>query len=80
MTETTFLSDEHTSSNPKYPDVEVALVGEDGNAFNLIGLVSKALRRAKYPREEIDEFAKMAMSCESYDELLQNIMRTVNVT
>lgn len=31
---------------PKYPDVQVQLSGVDGNAFNILGLVTKALRRA----------------------------------
>ena len=31
---------------PKYPDVKVNLVGEDGNAFSILGRVSTALRRA----------------------------------
>lgn len=30
----------------KHPDVEVELVGHDGNAFAILGAVSKALRRA----------------------------------
>ena len=28
----------------KYPGVEVKLIGEDGNDFNLLGLVQRALR------------------------------------
>ena len=30
----------------KYPEVEVELVGQDGNAFVIMGAVSKALKRA----------------------------------
>jgi hypothetical protein len=33
-------------SEPKYPDVSVRLVGEDGNAFAIMGRVSAALRDA----------------------------------
>jgi len=39
----------YTPSSPRYPDVHVTLVGEDGNAFAILGRVSKALRRAGYP-------------------------------
>lgn len=75
-----FLSDEHTSSNPKYPDVEVQLTDTDGNAFAIIGAVAKALKRAGYDPEEVKEFQSMMTSSGSYDDLLQNAMRTVNVT
>jgi hypothetical protein len=75
----TFLSDEHTSSNPKYPDVEVQLSGEDGNIFGIIGKIGKALRRAGYEKQEVEEFSQMMFASESYDEALQNAMRTVVV-
>jgi hypothetical protein len=32
-------------SAPKFPDVEVQLSGEDGNAYAVLGRVSRALRR-----------------------------------
>lgn len=32
---------------PKYTDIEVQLTGQDGNAFAIIGRVSKALKNAK---------------------------------
>ena len=28
----------------KHPDISVQLVGQDGNVFNLMGIVSRALR------------------------------------
>jgi len=45
------------------------LVGENGNVFNIIGLVSRALKRAGQP-EKAKEFAEKAMSSKSYDDVL----------
>jgi hypothetical protein len=64
---------------PKYPDIVVPLVGEDGNAFNLIGLVARALRRAGVSQEEINQFQSDAMSGD-YDHVLQTCMAWVDVT
>jgi len=47
----------------------VKLVGEDGNVFNIIGKVSKALKR-KGKRDEVREFEQRAFSAGSYDEVL----------
>ena len=59
-------------------DVEVALVGADGNAFAIIGTVSKALRRAGYADLATD-FAREAMSGD-YDHVLQTCMDYVHVS
>ena len=37
----------------RYPDVRVPMVGEDGNAFAILGRVQKALRRAGVEPEKI---------------------------
>jgi len=66
------------NEGPKYPDVEVQLTGEDGNAFAIMGAVGKALRRAGVSKEEIDQFNKEAMSGD-YDNLLQTAMKWVDV-
>jgi hypothetical protein len=63
----------------KYPDVHVQLTGQDGNAFMILGLTQKALRRANVPAEEIDAYMAEAQSGD-YDHLLQTTMRTVNVS
>ena len=63
----------------KYPEVEVELVGQDGNAFAIMGAVSKALKRADVPKDEGDECLK-EMTSGDYDHLLQTAMRWVNVT
>ncbi len=63
---------------PKYPEITVRLVGEDGNAFAILGRVSKALRRAKVSKAEIEAFTAEATSG-NYDELLGTVMRWVEV-
>ena len=62
----------------KYPDITVTLVGEDGNAFAILGRVLKDLKQHGVSKEEIEEFKKEAMSGD-YDHLLQTVMDWVNV-
>jgi len=62
----------------KYPEIEVQLVGQDGNAFMILGLVQKALRRAGVSQEEISEFHAEATSGDYYH-LLQTAMKWVTV-
>jgi len=50
-------------------------VGEDGNAFAILGRVSKALKRGGYP-EMVEPFMKEAMSGD-YDHLLRTAMEYV---
>jgi len=64
--------------DPKYPDVHVRLVGEDGNAFAIIGRVSGALKRAGY-RDAAEEFETQAMSG-NYDNVLRTCMEYVEVS
>lgn len=61
-----------------YTRVEVRLVGTDGNAFALLGKVRQALRRAGYTTEFIEGFTQDA-TAGNYDELLQCIMRYIEV-
>ena len=62
----------------KFPDVEVELVGGDGNAFVILGKVSKALRRAGHG-DQVEQFMSEATEGD-YDHLLQTAMRWVNVS
>ena len=62
----------------RYPDITVQLTGENGNAFNVIGLVQRALKQAKVPAEEVAKFRTEAMSGD-YDNVLVTAMRWVNV-
>lgn len=63
---------------PKYPNIIVNLIGQDGNAFLILGLVKKELKRAKIPSDEIDEFMTEATRGD-YDHLLQTVMEWVVV-
>jgi hypothetical protein len=65
--------------NVTYPDVEVELIGHDGNAIGIIGKVSRAIRRA-HGHDAGTDFVNQATQCGSYDELLALVMRTVEVS
>ncbi len=67
-----------TTETIKYPDIEVQLTGNDGNAFAIMGAVRKALRQAKVSAEEIDEYTKQSTSGD-YDNLLRVAMAWVTV-
>lgn len=56
----------------------VKLTGEDGNAFYILGAVSKELERNGYTQSEIDEYYEKATSGD-YDHLLQVTMEWVEV-
>lgn len=62
----------------KYPNVTVRLIGEDGNAFAILGAVKRQLRRAKISQKEIDAYVSDATSGD-YNHLLRVTMETVNV-
>jgi hypothetical protein len=54
---------------PKYPEIIVRLTAEDGNAFNILGICLRAMRRAGLSQEERDAFQAEAISG-NYDHLL----------
>jgi len=58
-------------------DVHVQLVGEDGNAFAILGKVSGALKKAGF-MEEAKAFKKEAMEGD-YNHLLNTAMEYVEV-
>lgn len=53
----------------KYPDIEVELIGHDGNAFAIMGAVTSALRKAGISSDEISKYREEAMSGD-YEHLL----------
>jgi len=57
---------------------EVKLVGEDGNAFAIMGRVQRALKQAGADKEYIDKYLNEATSG-NYDHLLQVTMEYVEV-
>lgn len=62
----------------KYPDITVKLVGEDGNAFAILGRCSRAMKEAGVPKTEIDRFIEEATSG-NYDNLLATCTKWFNV-
>ena len=62
---------------PKF-NIEVQLVGTDGNAFALMGRVQRGIRDAGGTKEDTDAFYAEATSGD-YDHLLQTCMEYVNV-
>jgi len=62
----------------KYPEIEVKLIGTDGNAFAIIGKVRKALRRAEVDTEKIKEFQDEVTSGD-YNKVISTCCKWVNV-
>lgn len=65
-------------SDVKYPSIKVKLVGQDGNAFAIMGAVKSALKKHGVSKEEIDEYLSDSMSGD-YNHLLQVAMKWVVV-
>ena len=62
----------------RYPMIRVKLVGEDGNAFFVLGKVTKALRKAGVSEAERDEFITEATAGD-YNHLLATVQEWVVV-
>ena len=62
----------------KYPKITVKLIGNDGNAFAIMGAVKQALRRGGVSQEEQDLYITESTSG-NYDNLLVTAMKWVNV-
>lgn len=58
---------------PKYPDIEVQLSSEDGNAVAIIARTCNALRRGGVPQSEVDAFRTEALNGD-YDHVLRTVM------
>lgn len=67
--------DEHTMEKPK-----CALIGEDGNIFNLMGIASRTLKRNDM-RELAEEMCnRITSEAKNYDEALCIIDEYVEIT
>ena len=66
------------TEQPKYPDIVVQLVDEDGNALAVMGRVSAALRKAGVSDEKITEYLQESTSGD-YDNLMATAMKWVVV-
>lgn len=64
---------------PKYPNIEVALIGHDGNAFAILGKVQSALMRGGASKEDISAYLDEATAGD-YDHLLRTTMEYVEVS
>lgn len=62
----------------KYPEIMVPLVGEDGNAFSILGRVSRIMKRKGIHEEKWDEFHAEATAGD-YDNLLVTVMKWFSV-
>jgi hypothetical protein len=58
--------------------ITVKLTGEDGNVFNIIGKVSKSLKRAGMA-DKAKEFTDKAFKADSYDAVLLLCFEYVDV-
>ena len=59
-------------------NTKVKLIGEDGNIFNIMGIVSKTLKRDGHG-ELAKELTTKIFQCASYDAALQLIMEYVEI-
>lgn len=73
------LAVDHVKQAPRFPKIEVSLVGQDGNSFMILGLVGNALRAAQVSQDEIHEFYDEARRGD-YNHLLQTVQSWVTVS
>ena len=66
------------ATNIKHPGISVQLSGQDGNVFNLMGIVIRALRENGFG-DEVDDFVSEVTSSKSYHEALAVMMQWVDV-
>jgi hypothetical protein len=67
-------------SRVQFPDVTVNLsVNHSGNVGAIMATVTRAMRRAGLGERDCRNFREAVMGCESYDDVLQFVMKTVNV-
>lgn len=70
-------AEQTTGPTVRHPDIVVELIGQDGNAFFILGRVQKALRAAGFG-DEASEFYDEATAGD-YNDLLQTVQRWVTV-
>jgi len=68
----------HEPEQVDEPKPELRLVGEDGNAFAILGAAQRAARKAGWPKEKVEEMMNKAKSGD-YDHLLQTMMEYFDV-
>jgi len=70
------MTQAESTSKVRYPNISVKLVGQDGNAFAILGRVGRALQRGGVSKEERDLFFKQATAGD-YNHLLVTCMEWV---
>ena len=65
------------ATDVKFPKARIKLVGEDGNAFSILGRTIKALRQAGATKEDISQFQSEAMA-DDYRHFLRTVMDWVS--
>jgi hypothetical protein len=73
------MAKQKSNTEVKYPHVKVKLVGRDGNAFAILGRVTKEMRRHGLDDAEVKAFMAEATSGD-YNNLLATAMRWVSVS
>ncbi len=63
---------------PKYPHIKVELSGGDGNAFYILGVCLRAMRRDGLSQEERDRF-RIEATAGDYNHLLATCMTCFDV-
>lgn len=66
-------------AEPKYPNIEVELSGQDGNAFMILGRVQRIMRREGVPADEISAFVNEATDGD-YSDLLATVAKWVSIS
>ncbi len=64
---------------PRYPNITVPMVGEDGNAFAILGRVKRALKQGGASDSELLLFMDEALWGD-YDHLLSTVTRWVETS
>ena len=62
----------------KYPEITVKIIGANGNAFCILGICTREMKKHKLPQAEIDNFMTEATSGD-YNHLLCTVMNWFNV-
>jgi hypothetical protein len=65
------------TDQPRFPEINIRLVGEDGNAYSILGRCTLALKREGH-RDQVEAFRKEATSGD-YDNLLRTVMAWFSV-
>lgn len=67
------------NQGPRYPQITVKLIGEDGNAFLILGRVIRAMKAHGCSLTEVTDFQEEACRGD-YDHLLATVQEWVNVS